>query len=110
MANAEAVIEGNQIVIRLDIGILPLAVEGGIDMGTITPGGKVVDAGLFALDVVNALNQEEEDGTNIIHLLFDQAFEIALDFGAQGVLYEGDGDYGDGDEEEELEDDDDLPW
>jgi hypothetical protein len=124
MANAEAVIEGNEIVIRLAIENIPIAVEGGIDMGTITGGVKVVDAPLFAKDVVRALNDFDESGTTIIHQLFDQAFENALDDGAQGAIYKEDKEwelyFNDGEEKPEIEmidgqpdwneDDDDLPW
>ena len=118
MAGAIANIEGNQIVIRLDIDALPVAVEGGISLGVIREGAKVVDVQAFAKDVVDALNHDDEQGTTLVHLMFDQAFEDAFDDGAQGVEYD---DFSDDtntqetdiemiDGQPDWEEDDDLPW
>jgi hypothetical protein len=124
MANAEAVIEGNQIVIRLAIENIPIAVEGGIELGTITGGVKVVNAKVFAKDLVRALNDEDEIGNSIVKEMFDTGFECAFNDGAQGVEYSDDDtcfaldpDYGEEQPEIEMidgqpdwDDTDDLPW
>lgn len=110
MGGAEANIEGNQIVIRIDIETLPIAVEGGIDLGTIASGGRVVDAYAFAKEVVYALNDEEEDGTTLVHEMFDAAFDDALDMGAQGVNYDDDLDDGDEGLDYLVGDDEDLEF
>jgi hypothetical protein len=84
--SAEAVIERGCIVIRVPIVALADAVAGGCDAGYVEPPIIVLDAELFALDVVRALNQEDsEDGTSPVHHLFDTAFERAFEAGAQGV-------------------------
>lgn len=82
---ARAAIEGGDLVIRLRIANIPSAFQGGVDCGAIEPGFKVVDAQAFALEVLRALNDEDEDGTTPVHRMFDAAFEEAVEQGAEGV-------------------------
>jgi hypothetical protein len=83
--NAEAVIEGDEIVIRLPINVIEHAYSAGVDAGAIRPGFRVTDARMFAPEVVRALNDEDEEGTTPIHHLFDDAFTEAIEQGAEGV-------------------------
>ena len=46
---------------------------------------KASDITAFANSVVYELLDEEEDGTTLVHLMFDKAFNNALERGAQGI-------------------------
>jgi hypothetical protein len=81
---AEAVIEDECIVIRLPIENIPIAVGGAVYLGLMAP-AEILDAKAFALSVVEALNAEDEEGTTAIHQMFDQAFDDAIEGGAEGV-------------------------
>ena len=79
--NAQAKIEKNEIVIRVDISSLKIIVDAG-------PHGdlmKVTNAKKFAKELVRELNDEEEDGTTAIHRMFDDAILMAYEHGAEGV-------------------------
>lgn len=91
--SAQAVIEGDQIVIRLPIENLPVAVEGARSLQTLEGRWKVTDANAFAKDLVRALNDEDEEGTTMVHKMFDKGFNEAFEQGPDGV--------------EEIEDDED---
>lgn len=49
---------------------------------------SVTDPAVFAGEVVSVLKQEEEDGSTLIHGLFDKAASIAADQGAEGLSIE----------------------
>lgn len=83
--SARAVIEDGQIVIRLPIENIPTAVDGAADLGTLDAPFKVIDPQAFAQDLVSTLNDEDEEGTTMIHKMFDKAFNIAADQGAAGM-------------------------
>jgi hypothetical protein len=51
---------------------------------------KITNSRAFADDVVRELVREEEDGTTIVHKMFDQAFENAVDQGAEGIVLPSD--------------------
>jgi hypothetical protein len=46
---------------------------------------KVINKKLFAQEILRSLKQEEEDGTTIVHTLFEDAINMALENGAEGV-------------------------
>ena len=46
---------------------------------------KVTNKVLFAKEVILALEDEEEDGTTLLHQLFDKATENAVENGALGI-------------------------
>jgi hypothetical protein len=83
--SAEAFIKGGDIVIRVPIEALPDAYRAAVDLNYIKSGFKVVDAKVFAKDVVSALNDEDEQGATPIHRMFDKAMEEAVEQGAEGV-------------------------
>jgi hypothetical protein len=83
--SAEAYIEGGEIRIRVPIKLIPKIVSCSISAGYMAEGAKVIDATRFAKDIVNALNDEQEDGTTPVHVLLDTAFEKAIEDGSQGV-------------------------
>ena len=82
--SAEAYIEGGDIWIRVPIKNLPDAVRGGVDLQAITP-AKITNARVFAKELVSALNDEDEQGTTLIHRMFDTAINDAIEAGAEGI-------------------------
>lgn len=85
---ARAIIEGDNIVIRVPISALPVA----FDFSPLTPRDDEADAKYFVSDtaefaksVCRRLNKEEEDGTTPIHLMLDSAMEEALEQGDEGL-------------------------
>ena len=93
---------GEAIVIRLPLSVIPDAVEGWWATGR-GDHWRVTDAGAFAPEVVRALEDEAEDGSTPVHLLFDAAFERAIESGAEGVVEELDDDKtGDDDETDQA--------
>lgn len=88
-----AKIEGDEVVIRLPMDALVTATEACPAFEPIedsTP--KVTDPREWMKSVVDELNGEEEDGTTLVHLMFDKAFERAADQGAEGIRFDGDDD------------------
>lgn len=76
-----AKIEGDEIVIRIKIDALPVAMAGsplGLDW-------HVTDAAEFAKEFVHELNNEQEDGTTPLHVVFDKAMSSAIDNGCDGI-------------------------
>jgi hypothetical protein len=86
--NAEAVVEDGCIVIRLAIKNLSMAVEGAYALGAIDAPMTVTDADEFANDVVSALNDEDEEGTTLVHQMFDKAFNHIGENGSLGIAVE----------------------
>ncbi len=46
----------------------------------------ITDEAVFAKEVAHVLNEEEEDGTTLVHLMLDKAAGLAIEQGAEGVL------------------------
>lgn len=82
---AEAVVRGDQILISIDIGALPLILSGSIALNAVAGTFKVSDPAIFAEEVCRALNAESENGTTRVHMMFDGAFNHAIGQGAEGV-------------------------
>lgn len=83
---AKAVVRGGLIVISIEIDALPLIMSGSIAAGTILRNPYLVtDPPTFAKEVCAVLNNESEDGTTRVHLMFDAAIEYAIEYGAEGV-------------------------
>jgi len=55
---------------------------------------KIVDPAAFAQSVYHQLNDEEEDGTTLVHRMFDKAIEEAVNQGAEGIVFPEDKEYG----------------
>lgn len=88
--SGQAVIEDDAIVIRLPIVNIPVAVEGANAIGAFDAPIKVIDAAAFAKDIILELNREDEEGTTMVHKMFDKAFNEAAEQGAQGIADEDD--------------------
>lgn len=84
-------IEREQIVISIGVATLPKVVEFGHDHHSydeeagdyLVP--KITDPDTFAKEVLSELEREEEDGTTLVHLMFDKAIAHAIENGAEGV-------------------------
>ena len=87
---ARAVIEGDEIVIRLPIATIGVAVQAGNDLLVFDVPIRVTDAALFAPEMVAALNDEDEEGTTPIMKLFDAAVWSAFEGGAEGIEEDAD--------------------
>lgn len=81
----KAVIEGDEIVIRLPIEALPDVIEGAWSMNALRTRYQIVDGEAFAKELTLALNREDEQGTTPIHRMCDKAIEYAIDQGAEGI-------------------------
>lgn len=83
--SATAVIKDGWIVIGVPIKNLGAALEGAWASGHQDGRYRITDIDVFAKEVVHELNNEAEDGTTAIHMLFDKAMYEAIDQGSQGV-------------------------
>lgn len=83
-------IEGDELVIRLPLVHLVTATEGCPALYGDEQPPKVTDPAVWAWEVARELNREAEDGTTLVHLMFDRAFERAADQGAEGIRFPGD--------------------
>ena len=81
----KAVIEDNAIVIRVPLASLPQVVEGAWALGSLDTRWKLTNVPLFARDFVRELNSEDEEGTTMVHRMFDAAINEALEQGAEGI-------------------------
>ncbi len=79
-----AIIDG-KIEISIDVAALPMIVNGSCCCDSMEGLWKVTDAETFAKEVCRALNDEREDGTTRVHMMFDAAFMEAINQGAEGV-------------------------
>ncbi|WP_429123379.1 crAss001_48 related protein [Aeromonas veronii] len=73
--------------VHISVGVKTLAhavTAGRYGMRSLT----VTDPAVFAGEVVSVLKQEEEDGSTLIHGMFDKAASIAADQGAEGLSIE----------------------
>lgn len=49
---------------------------------------KIIDVDVFAEDLLDELEREEEDGTTLIHRALDKAAERAIENGSEGVAFD----------------------
>lgn len=83
--SGQAVIENGEIIIRVPFVSLPMVVEGAWALNALDMRFKLTDTALFARDLVRALNSEDEQGTTMVHKMFDAAINEALEQGAEGI-------------------------
>lgn len=77
-------IEGEDVVVRLRIKDIPMALKIAQEMRNMSP-ATITDASAFAVDFVRELNREDEEGTTPVMRLFDDMLDAAIDNGADGV-------------------------
>jgi len=81
----QATLIDGKIEISIDVAALPMIVNGSCCCDSMEGLWKVTDAETFAKEVCRALNDEREDGTTRVHMMFDAAFMEAINQGAEGV-------------------------
>lgn len=81
--SAQAVVEGDAIVIRISIANLQAIMDGGFACAAYYKRYKVTNGPGFAKEIADALNDEDEEGSTPVHKLFDVAINSALNSGAQ---------------------------
>lgn len=83
-------VEGRQLVIRITTECLVHAVTCASQWPAQEMGGPVavIDAPVFVADIVHELQREDEQGTTVVHRLFDEAALAALEAGSLGVDYD----------------------
>ena len=76
-------IEDGEVVIRIGVGVLRTAAEAyeGFSDGEGEKVLRIFDPARFAEAIVRELQDEEEDGTTLVHVMFDKAFHHAVDMG-----------------------------
>ena len=78
-APLEVTLKSGQITISIGVKTLFRACEEVFD-------GLVVDnESAFSKEVLRTLKDEEEDGTTLVHRMFDNAIREAIEQGAEGV-------------------------
>ena len=83
-------IEGEDIVIR--IGIPPLMWA--LQHETVWESQfGITDPEAFSKAIVKALNEDDEEGTTLVHRMFDSAADAAMAQGCEGVEVVSDDDY-----------------
>lgn len=82
---AQAIIRDGKIEISIDIDALPMIVSGSCCCDGMDGLWKVTGPAIFAKEVCHALNDEREDGTTPVHMMFDKAFMAAIEQGADGI-------------------------
>lgn len=80
-----AIIKDDAIIIRVPLKTLPEVVEGAWTLGALDMRCKLTDIPAFAKALVGALNDEDEEGTTLIHQMFDKAINDTLENGAEGI-------------------------
>jgi hypothetical protein len=90
-------LEKDELVIRIGIKTLAIAAEASpVFDGSMA---KVQDVELWAESIVQVLQDEEEDGTTKVHLMFDDAFQEASEQGYEGIEFSDTMDDDDGKDE-----------
>ena len=92
-------LDGDEVVIRVGISALAFAAIHAKQLVTFDSEEndfrypQIIDEARFAQDVVRRLKSEEEDGTTVVHRMLDDAFLVAVENGAEGILMPGDDEY-----------------
>ena len=87
-------IETTNLVIRIDLDTLTFASENCPLLATWSDKKndfikvKVTDKIKWAKEVINQLKTESEDGTTLVHIMFDKSFLNAVENGAEGIEIE----------------------
>lgn len=83
--SGRAVIENEELVIRVPAKHLPTILEGAWAMNKLDMRWKVTDAAEFAKELMYELNREDEQGTTLIHRMFDKAIVNVIEGGGFGI-------------------------
>lgn len=86
----KAEVLNGRLVVSIGIDTLAFAAQGRYDEeafkeGRDAPEFSVSDNRKFAKSVLAALEREEEDGTQLPHIMLDDAFDYVLEQGLEGI-------------------------
>ena len=81
----EATLSRGSISIRVNEKALRQLVEGCWATGNMEVRQRIIDAPTFMAEVLRQLNDESEDGSTLVHKMFDAAINEALEQGAEGI-------------------------
>jgi hypothetical protein len=81
----KAVIKDGALVISINVENLSVILEGAWAMNVFDQRYKVTDADAFAKELCYRLNEEDEQGTTLVHRMFDKAIINAIEWGAEGI-------------------------
>lgn len=85
----KAFIHDGNIVVFVPVDTIKIALEANPRYGEYSHFAEhITDLDEFAKDVVYALNDEEEDGTTLVHKMFDEAMVNAIDDGSMNIDYD----------------------
>lgn len=87
MKHLEIEVKDGALVITMPVELLCHAVQFGNDWpcNEHGPTARINNAEGFAHDIVRALEREEEDGTTLVHRMFDKAAIEAIEQGAESI-------------------------
>lgn len=80
-----AIIKDGALTIRVPVSELGTLVEGSWATGNLDTRFAVTDPDAFAEDLARELNSDDEEGTTMIHRMFDAAINEAIEQGADGI-------------------------
>lgn len=81
-------IEAGRLVISIGVVTLGEALIGHLSpLKREAPHAKIIDHAQFYREIVRALTSESEDGTTIVHSMFDRVAATFLESGADGVEF-----------------------
>lgn len=81
----EATLNRGSIVIRVNEKSLRQLVEGCWATHNMEVRQRIIDAPIFMAEILAALNAESENGSTLVHKMFDAAINEALEQGAEGI-------------------------
>lgn len=80
----KAIIKDGALCISVKIEDLHQVLEGAWAMNALDQRYKVTDAKAFAEELCTQLNEEDEQGTTLVHRMFDKAIVNAIEWGGEG--------------------------
>lgn len=81
----KAIIKDGALVISIQVDNLHQILEGAWAMNKLDQRYKVTDAATFAKELCHQLNDEDEQGTTLVHRMFDKAIVNGIEWGCEGI-------------------------
>lgn len=87
-AGLDVSIAGGRLIVSIGVDALMVAVKGGpawSDQEEEERGWQITSPDGFAAEIAHALQDEEDDGTTLVHVMLDAAIERAIDQGSLNI-------------------------
>lgn len=78
----KVIVEDGELRISVGVDVLPTIIESSF------PGAEVNDPDSFAIEIMERLTQEADDGTTLVHEMFDRATDLAAEDGCASMSFE----------------------